>query len=304
MHQLKQCDLCGSSQGLISLYAEKINYGLPWADFVDPENFPHEMGTMLCTHCGWIFKSHGYDANEIDRLYGVKPHAGENIEQTKLGERFQLRGVGVLKTLEPWLLDKKLRILDAGGGGGELMGGLISRGHEVFVLDINERPACVPGVKKIKGTFADWQEDAVDVIILSHVLEHVDRPSQFLSQAKRILQKNGLLFVEVPFELHTPVLRRHIGDYRHLGYFTETTLRAFLVKMGFDCLFSRTAVNEDIAAPIPVIRAVARRKTDRMGESAWTPPRFMTLRSLSSLLNPIPVYSRLKSKFKSRMLSA
>ena len=179
-------------------------------------------------------------------------------------------------------------MLDVGGGSGELVQCFVSDGHEVTVVDRSESTAGSPGITRVSVPFLDWPGGEFDVVIMSHVLEHTASPSEFLEHVKSMMAKDGLLFIEVPFELLTPLIRRHIGDHRHLGFFSTVTLRGFFDKVGLACLTCRLTVGRVGDTVIPVIRAVARRRRDTIAASAWRPSAFMMVRSLITTLNPLP----------------
>ena len=69
----------------------------------------------------------------------------------------------------------------------------------------------------------------VDLIVISHVLEHVSDPTIFLNTVTRNLNKGGVLFIEVPCydylhkELHEP----------HLLFFDKSPMKFLLEKIHF-----------------------------------------------------------------------
>lgn len=48
------------------------------------------------------------------------------------------------------------------------------------------------------------QNETFDLIILSHILEHLEEPVRALASVKRLLTKNGLIFVNVPLNAPMP----------------------------------------------------------------------------------------------------
>jgi SAM-dependent methyltransferase len=44
-----------------------------------------------------------------------------------------------------------------------------------------------------------FKDESIDVIIFKNVLEHVKDPTKALSEIKRVLKKNGYLYVKIPF---------------------------------------------------------------------------------------------------------
>jgi SAM-dependent methyltransferase len=84
-----------------------------------------------------------------------------------------------------------------------------------------------------------------DVISLWHVLEHVDRPEEYVEKISRLLFGGGRLFVEVPnFDAWSRRLARKywlgLDLEHHLTFFTPATLSALLVKYGFKIQKIRT----------------------------------------------------------------
>lgn len=242
--------------------------------------------------CGWTFLDPSYDEVELAKLYACAE--SDNATGTIFTGRRRCESVH--KTVTPWLPAGRLRVLDVGGGAGELLSCFADDGHEVTVVDMNDRPVGAPGIIKIRAPFLDWSGQEFDLLIMSHVLEHTASPSSFLDHAGGILAAGGLLFVEVPFELLTPLVRRHIGDHRHLGYFSAVTLRGFLEKCGFDCLTIFLTAGRVGDSIIPVIRAVARKGHVRMPHPKWRPAPLMMLKSLTTILNPLPWLLRGRNK--------
>jgi hypothetical protein len=94
---------------------------------------------------------------------------------------------------------------------------------------------------------------------MNHVLEHVFSPTEFLTAANHVLKEEGILIVEVPLELYTPLIAKRLGDWRHVGYFCRATLRQFLEKTGFVVEHIALEKGRYEARCLPVIRAVARK---------------------------------------------
>lgn len=293
MRKLECCNLCGS-QSLTTLYSRAFDNQSPWSEFILPGDFPITINGFLCRSCGWIFQNPVYDEEELDRLYSPKGKESSAEAKALATQNAGIRGRHIFTTLQPWLHPNKTRVLDVGGRNGELMGTFVQHGYRVSVLDMDGGVPVSPEITKIRSSFLGWEKEQFDIISASHVLEHTDNPLSFLLHAKKLLVESGLLFVEVPFELLTPLLLRHVGDHRHLGYFSKMTLRAFLEKSGFTCLHCESLVDV-VGAPIPVIRAVAR-NSNSDGDRRWTPTRFMATKSLAEMFNHILWTSRVRNR--------
>ncbi|MCP4608402.1 MAG: methyltransferase domain-containing protein [Planctomycetes bacterium] len=65
-----------------------------------------------------------------------------------------------------------------------------------------------------------------DVVVLSHVLEHLQDPSSLINSATALLSSKGLLFVDVPNQDH--LFRNNV--FPHIVFFSPSSLRFVLEK--------------------------------------------------------------------------
>lgn len=86
--------------------------------------------------------------------------------------------------------------------------------------------------KNIKNTYAAIEDvtrkNRFDLIILSHVLEHVIDPNIFIKNLTFLLNKDGLLFIEVPNEDY----KYKLNLEPHLLFFNEKSLSECIKKHG------------------------------------------------------------------------
>ena len=100
----------------------------------------------------------------------------------------------------------------------------------------------------VKTTFledAGFDEEFFDVVTMTDVLEHIGDPGKALSEARRILKPEGILFIKVPNGLFNMVkfkLAASLGklkdydifdSYEHVIHYSGRTLRKMLEKHGF-----------------------------------------------------------------------
>ncbi|MEA3489083.1 MAG: class I SAM-dependent methyltransferase [Candidatus Omnitrophota bacterium] len=93
-----------------------------------------------------------------------------------------------------------------------------------------------------------WPENFFDVVICSHILEHLEHPGDLLEKLSRIVRKGGLLIVGVPIGLLPGILwRRHITPlyspinrkeealkrFGHVSFFSLPELKKLLKNHGF-----------------------------------------------------------------------
>jgi len=146
-----------------------------------------------------------------------------------------------------------LRVLDAGCGDGINLVGLrhIASRHgtpmRLVAVDYNQlrlaRAAKLDPQISLQAAsllHLPYMTAAFDVILCSHVIEHVPELERALSELRRLLRPGGLLIVGVPNEgcasaqLRNRWIQPSIGrDTDHVNFFTERTLNAALTGAGF-----------------------------------------------------------------------
>jgi len=120
-----------------------------------------------------------------------------NVEDTYWGVKEAL-----LKVVE----DKDTKkILEVGSGLGYLTYSLIRAGYNVIGMDISET-----AIQQAKTIFGDYyicadlfeiartQAESFDVVILTEVIEHVNRPLEFIEAIKQLLKPEGHAIITTP----------------------------------------------------------------------------------------------------------
>jgi trans-aconitate methyltransferase len=83
-----------------------------------------------------------------------------------------------------------------------------------------------------------------DLILMSHVLEHLDDPAAEIRAMAKALATNGRIFIEVPNQSGHP--RLPIDDNRfHIHFFSPASLSRLLALEGFNVIAMRTGVRLD-----------------------------------------------------------
>jgi hypothetical protein len=286
--RITACDLCEQRGPFIRLTAV--------------EREPHEMlrqigidqalHTELCPRCGWIFKPLVFDTEQISNLYAL------------VGGKNTLDGIHTKNTEERArrIFDRIVRyssgdgtgkiVLDIGGGAGQASLGFAQHGSTVHVVDVAAGPLLHRNMIGHHVPLQDFKLGvSADIAIMAHILEHVWSPTLVLSQVSAFLADQGLIYIEVPFELYTPLVLRKTGDVAHVGYFTRSTLREFLGKAGFEIFFVRFMLESYGSRKVVTICAIGQRRprshlitkgsTHRHG---WTRPLYDLLSAKQILM--------------------
>jgi len=132
-------------------------------------------------------------------------------------------------------------VVEIGCGPGGILRVFQEEGNEVWGCDLDE--ACVEftrkkGIPCFLGGVEELGDAGVktDLIILSHLLEHISNPFDFIDALRGILKEEGRVYVEVP-GLRNPDYHFFKGiQVAHLYYYDLETLKFVMGKGGFRCV--------------------------------------------------------------------
>jgi len=138
------------------------------------------------------------------------------------------------------------RLLDIGAGNGLYSKHLVTAGFEVDALepDHTSREVFkrVTGFNAIAGffdtSFAQDNSSRYDAVLLSQVLEHIDRPRQFIARISTVLKPKGIVAIAIPH--FGSWLSRLMGKRDifitppyHLNYFSARGLSTLMQREGY-----------------------------------------------------------------------
>lgn len=198
---------------------------------------------IACRNCGFLTYSPRPSADDIARKYQHSsteqatdaPAASASLSRQDTRRERRLTRMVLAETKEK--PTRGLRIMDFGGGDGRMLGGLVARGALCHLVDYSERVQ--PGVTKIGNTEHDIPTDArYDVIICSHVVEHLPEPRETLAALRENLAPDGIIYIEVPIEVIGQLPAAH-EPVTHLNFFTPDSLRALLEFSGYGVNWAR-----------------------------------------------------------------
>lgn len=175
-----------------------------------------------------FYQSH----DEQWRLLGAKYKAAHILELCK-GRSFQKvleLGAGdgsILYYLDQWSFAQELHALEISKSGVNLIK--------------SRKLKSLKSVQEFDGYQIPFADDAFDLVILSHVLEHVEHERILLREIKRV---SKFQLIEIPRDYRYSVDRRmkHFLDYGHINMYTPTSLRFLLQSEGFRVLADKCSL--------------------------------------------------------------
>lgn len=206
----------------------------------------HGCKVHKCSQCGLVFLSPYPTDKELQAYYagryveeysGISPlqrFADDRPEATRRVERLSGQ------------LSKKIRLLEVGCGSGAFLEAI--RDHVGEVRGIEPSRESREWIEtthniKVSATLDEVVQrgETFDLVVLFHVLEHVNNPIVFLRDISKVIARAGALVVEVP-NVNDALLKRYeieafadyYFSYAHLIYFSPESLRRCLREAGFD----------------------------------------------------------------------
>ena len=212
---------------------------------------------VICKKCGLIQNNpHLLESNYLEfykseyrKLYHSRDIPPDDLflKQYKHGELIY----EFLQNTSKEEIENKF-IVEIGTGVGGILQYFKEKNNEVLGLDLDVNYIEFGKKKGLDleiGTVEHLSESKKpDIVIYSHVLEHISNPINEINTLKKFLHKNSLVYVEVPGikHLHLSYKQDFLKylQFPHLYHFTLTSLHNCLKKCGFELI----AGNEIIQA--------------------------------------------------------
>jgi 2-polyprenyl-3-methyl-5-hydroxy-6-metoxy-1,4-benzoquinol methylase len=212
--------------------------------------FPGEhqinLHSIFCSVCGFIAYTPRPTDCEISAKYkflkkfepDVGGQSGQNARDKEMDN---IRAKKIYNKCNRFLGDQKIIVLDYGGGNGKLMKPFLDQGCECYIVDYNDNP--IQGIIKIGDDINNLKtEKRFNLILCSHVLEHVSDLHALISTLRKFLLKGGIVYAEVPIEIWAgPKIETE--PVTHINYFTKNSLGTLFMFNGFEILHNQQEVS-------------------------------------------------------------
>lgn len=223
--------LCGGSDD--RLIARRDRFGIP-------------LDTRLCTNCGLMRSDPYMDDESIEQFYGGiyrDIYTSGWLELTPVESFESQRWAGL--EIRRWLTSKGFAapelVFEIGCGGGGILQVFSDWGSRVVGCDFDERYLAEgrrAGLELERGSAETLSSHGrADLVILSHVLEHLRDPISILREVPQLLKPTGQLYVEVPGVLEIRKAYKTLDSFlvnAHVWHFSLRTLDYVLGLAGFE----------------------------------------------------------------------
>lgn len=234
--ELNKC-LCGSNDDLILSLKERR--GL-------------QNRIVLCKNCGLIRSNPRISEESMNCFYEefyrnlYFPSSDFHLEAHKklVFEREYMRGKKHLEFIKNALPLHKGLIFDLGTSTGGMLKAFEEDGYEVFGVDLNEEYleyGIKRGLNLKKGSIKELKTypKKANLIIATHVIEHLHNPSNYLSELWECLEDDGYLYVVLPSSLTPHKTFGHFLPFfviEHLYYFNLKILSKIMGENRFQLI--------------------------------------------------------------------
>lgn len=263
----KKCPVCGSTN-TSELFKSLNTHGRHMVN--DKESF----SVMRCSNCQVVYLGD----IEVDKKYYKKYYELGYYDDNKIaGASFLskvMNRLGVFSVsqkskiiLRGHASSEQVSVLDFGCGSGVFLSSLSDKKFKKAGLEINPEGQAIcrsKGIKVYGGEISqvEFGREKFDVVMMWHVLEHLDNPSSVLRAILKILVKDGKLIIQTPNTdgLGFRMGRKnwfHIDSPRHLVLYNAQSMGTLAEESGFKLI---KTVNEYYDYPLDLFWSVREHK--------------------------------------------
>ena len=239
----RNCPICGSSDFKEIIYVDQApKFHVISAETELDSYLLGEVRLVECSNCQHLFNN-AIQANEKNPGHGSYS-TNAPVSQSMFDRR---------KKIMEFLSadgDLSLNVLEVGSGSGALATIFVESKNRVTVvepeptLDINRLEQL--GIRVIQDVWPTSQilAEKFDLILCVQVLEHTERPREFLLELVNHINDNGRIYLEVPsgdwVKMHGSSADVH---FPHWNYFTETMIQKLVLECNLKILKRCELVN-------------------------------------------------------------
>ena len=273
-HTLRSCPICLTQDAEV----------LHTQQFAIPSDvpLPNEYNIVSCRNCHFVYADTPNNQQQYEKYYAL--HA--KYESATTSAQDDQRHFETANYLENQF-SKHWRIMDIGSANGDLLHKLLNKGYEQLT-GVDPSPSSAQhmakiGLKNLTLTLSDLHDDKnkiepQDAIILSHVMEHLVDPCNMMAALKKLLNPNGLVYIEVPdASRYADYFFKsfHYFDVEHINHFDTESLTNLAKLAGFEILDSglkTIPVSKTVSIPAVYILL----KNQQTSEKTVTPSTKLT----------------------------
>lgn len=249
MQEVSLCPCCGYGKSF-RIYSRTVDFSKNSTGYqryilkyiLDRQSLTTSM--HLCRRCMFFYLNPRFDEGDLKRFYtpeyferrkalepGWNPPAETEMEKVRASEALRRDMVAAVLRQQRKMPES---ILDFGGGYGGLIPLQLEGLKNAYVIDTGVVQTG-EGITRLN----DLDDKApYDMIMCTHVLEHLAKPAEVLKRFKSALARDGFIYIEVPFDI-LAALKERRGISEHVNFFTGTSLGNLATQVGLNVTWMR-----------------------------------------------------------------
>ena len=220
--------ICGESND--ELIATKDKYGL-------------DCNFVICKNCGLIRMNPYYTEDFLkifySEFYSPIYRNGKYCSDELFNNTCNIRGKYIIDRINSSVNInlKGLKVFEIASGSGGILKAFQNNGSDVYGCDYDEDFILLAnknGINIVKGSYDELKKfGKCDLLILSHILEHIVEPNIFINNILELVSDSGYIYIEIPtLESIAHHFNYHLFDFQsaHVYYYTEFSFLELLKK--------------------------------------------------------------------------
>ncbi len=230
VYKKRDCPICNYSENEL-IY--NLSYNLP-----DSYNISNRVDIVYCVNCGFVFKDTSNDLVKLE-IFSTNNNRYESFEQD-FTKQYLFEEANLIKHI----FDDSVSIIDIGCSTGCLLYYLKQKGFNNIIGLDPSKTSCYKaeqkGLNVVNGSIYDDYpgfNNRFNLIILSHVLEHLLDVDTAITNIKKWLSQDGYIYICLPDESLCDKFYGSISSLlclEHLNHFGETSLDNLMLNHGFE----------------------------------------------------------------------
>ena len=209
-----------------------------------------ELNYYYCEQCGYIFNPNPITSEDDDwykEYYALNPQDLSEKDRKNLNDIVDL----IIKNI-----NIKGRILEIGSNDGYFLNLFKIKGYDCTGIDpspsVEISKKKYPAIEVIKDYYhPNYFKNKFDLIISRNVIEHLEKPINFLFSIKESLNEKGFVYFEVPNVIKTLQNKIYSNFYHeHISYFDKKLFEKITKSLGFKTIFIANINDDDVIAYI------------------------------------------------------
>lgn len=232
---MRSCPICGSNG---FLFIAEMHFAL-----FDDLDIPGDLQLVECQKCHFIYNNFEIGESDFARYYTANDHylASKTGGSGGYSDKDAKRYARIFKQITPYINNARPAFLDFGCGKGGMLKWL-KHNTDAKLIGVEANASCrsfVAGDLAVP-VYSNITEvtEKVDVVILSHVLEHIFYPLVLIDELRLKNDNETIYYIEVPSA--ESYLQKEIKwqelYFEHINHFSAVALNNMVVTKGFKVL--------------------------------------------------------------------